>query len=201
MASAPRIVTRKAAGPLGAAGAAASAPARPTGDGRTRHGPDQRSGRRNRRHRQSKAARRPAPTAAAACTGRARLCSRMPSSSRACASTSMRQLAGDLRRQVRRQPALHIDLGQFGQFLAGIALERALLKPQVGRLGIGLRTHGRIHRQPSTGHPPPGRPAPRSGWRHARPAPPPPRDQAGGGHDAVVRAQYGRAQPLLRKIR
>ena len=63
----------------------------------------------------------------------------------------MRQLAGDLRRQVRRQPALHIDLGQFGQFLAGIALERALLKPQVGRLGIGLRTHGYVftgsHRQ------------------------------------------------------
>lgn len=147
MASAPRIVTRKAAGPFGAPPApAASAPSAarqamdapvtvqingPVGvsaatargkgraareTGRRRHGRLHRTG--------------------AVVQQDAQLIARMRVQ-----RVMMRQLAGDLRRQVRRQPALHIDLGQFGQFLAGIALERALFKPQVGRLGIGLRTH------------------------------------------------------------
>ncbi len=121
----------------------------------------------------------------------------MPSSSRVGAQRVFRgQLLGDLARQRRVEPALHVDAGQFVQLILGLGGEFGSLAGEVGFLRVLLRADGDVlagghgHR---AGHQP-GHAgnqylrAPGAGRGDAD-------DEAGRRHDAVIGAQHGGAQP------
>ena len=106
------------------------------------------------------------------------------------------QLAGDLPRQRRLQPALDVDGGQLTLLCHGVFGKLGSLARQVGLFGVRLRMHRDVfagrHRHGTRHQPGHARQqqAARVGvrCRHAH-------DQAGGRHNAVVGAQYRSAQP------